>query len=91
MLKESRSTAFVCAGGAHLTLRHVLCTKLQLLVAAMADSPMLLCQKMPALLTCLKLAREEVTWWATISHDLPRYPVISHALSRSPTISHDRP
>ena len=63
-LKESKLAAYRQAGGVHATTRAVLATKLANLHAAIADSPVLLTSCLAALLACLRLAQDEVQWWA---------------------------
>ena len=59
------------AGSAHLATRTSLCTKLAHLEAFLNDSPQLLCTRMPQLLTALKLAQDEVAWWAAHTDAVP--------------------
>lgn len=74
--RRSRSVAFRSAGTTHALLRNILATKLEHLTAATTDSPTLLSPCMDAILATLKLAQEEVGWWAThvdaVPEELPR-------------------
>jgi len=63
-LSDSRLAAFRNAAPAHLAVRTTLCTKLQHLQAVIQDTPDLLYKKMPKVLCALRLAQDEVQWWA---------------------------
>ena len=76
LVKESRITAFRQAGQVHATTRAVLITKLSRLHCAFLDSPSLISPRFQVLLAGLKLAQDEITWWAlhadAVPDDLPR-------------------